>query len=142
MTEATQGMGSNFIPVPMDTLFFAVLAVDIDTTLPKTIHVCYQNYEPVSSWCRTWRPSRTGFVLVGTRFSETTDDIFYSILTAMNIDSYPTPRKAIFTQCDDLGPFFGKQIRTCTHDKLIVYTETDFEGTSVFVGSRQATQML
>ena len=84
--------------------------------------------------CRTRRPSRTGSVLA--RSTETTEDISYSSLTATQIGSYPTLRKAIFTQCDYLGPIFGKQIKTCTHDKLTVYTETDFEGTGVFASSR------
>ena len=93
---------------------------------------------PVLDWWPTRRPSRMGSVLVGARFTDTKDDIFYSSLTAMQIASYLMLGKGIFIQCDDLGPLFWRQIRTCTHDRMMVCTETDFEGAGVFVGSRQA----
>ena len=41
-------------------------------------------------------------------FMETTGDI-YSGLTATQIGSYSTLRKATFTQCDDVGPFFREK---------------------------------
>ena len=52
--------------------------------------------------CWTRRPSRTGPVFVEARFI-----ISYSNLTATQIDSYPTLRKATFIQCDDFG-FLGE----------------------------------
>ena len=69
------------------------------------------------------------------------DVITHNSLIVAQIASYPTLRKSSITQCNDLGPFVGKQIRTCTHDKMMVCPETYVEGASVFVGSRQAFQL-
>ena len=69
-----------------------------------------------------------GSVLVGARFTETTDGISYASLIILQISSYPTLIKASFTQCNDLGPFLRRQIRTCTHDEMMVCTETGFKG--------------
>ena len=61
-------------------------------------------------------------VLVRVSFTITTDGIYIS-LTIMQLGNYPTLRKAIFTQCDGLGPLFGRQIRKCTRDEMMVRTD-------------------
>ena len=48
-----------------------------------------------------------GSVLVGARFTETRNGIFYNSFDATQIDSYPTMRKNSFTYCDDLDTFWG-----------------------------------
>ena len=66
----------------------------------------------------------------------------YSNLITAQIGIYPTLRNVSVIQCGDLGPVLGQQLIKCTHGKKIVYTKTDFEGAGVFVGSRQASQIL
>ena len=133
-----------------------VLAVDVDTTLPNVCCHCAFNTWAVRKWflhaVKTMNLSRAGVEQVKEAVQNgvrpcwspfhATDGIFYSSLAAMNIGSYPMLWKAIFIQCDDLGSFFGRRIRSCTHDKMMVCTETDFEGTGVFVGSRQAPKLI
>ena len=80
-------------------------------------------------------------VLVEARLTQTTDGIPHSSLIVAQIASYPTLRKSSFTQCNDLDPFVRRQLRPCTHDKILVCTETDFEVPGIFVGSRQVFQL-
>ena len=72
---------------------------------------------------------------------EAMDGISHRRLIVAQIACYPMLRKSSSTQCNNLDPFVGRQIRTCTHDNMMVCTDTDLEGAGVFVGSRQAFQL-
>ena len=63
---------------------------------------------PLLGWCGTRRRSRTGSVLVGARFTQTTNGISYSSLIAMQIGSYPTLSKLPSLSVTILALFFGR----------------------------------
>ena len=93
---------------------------DVDTTRPKSCCYCpFHKGAARKPLLRVLKAGtcpglvsnkeavQNGSVLVEDRFTETTDSISYNSLNEAQIGSYPTLRKASFTQCDDLDPFSG-----------------------------------
>ena len=121
--QSAAGLGSpdKHPPITLSNGHPEIITEDDPAQWPMIVHCPVLNHldqrTPVLGWCRTRMSSRTGSILVGACFTETTDDISYSSLTATQMGSYPTLRKTTFTQCNYFGPFLGRQIKTCIHEK-------------------------